>query len=121
MSLPRVVLIVALITCPRVAAQASPEYSKAQLEPLTKFRQHRRTVDGHLCAAAFVQSRQVYTGCATDAPNPDGVSGQPWCYVEPQLTAVGPAWGSCAPIADYSAQREEAKLALATKASEIQK
>ena len=28
------------------------------------FRQeHRRTVDGRLCAAAFVQDRQTYTGC----------------------------------------------------------
>ena len=43
----------------------------------------RRTLDGRLCAAAFVQNRQAYTGC-TDAPNPDGESGRPWCYVESQ-------------------------------------
>ena len=41
-------------------------------------------MDGRLCAAAFVQSRQAYTGC-TDAPNPQGVSGRPWCYVESQV------------------------------------
>ena len=38
-------------------------YSRKELQPLTKFRQqHRKTVDGRLCAAAFVQSRQTYTG-----------------------------------------------------------
>ena len=56
------------------------------LAPLTKFRQqHRKTIDGQLCAAAFVQDRKAYTGC-TDAPSPSGVSGRPWCYVEPQVT-----------------------------------
>ena len=44
----------------------------------------RRTLDGRLCAAAFVQNRQAFTGCA-DVPNPDGVSGRPWCYVESQV------------------------------------
>ena len=39
--------------------------------------------DGRLCAAAFVQNRRSYTGC-TDAPNPSGESGRPWCYVEAQ-------------------------------------
>ena len=59
-------------------------YSREQLQPLTNFRQqHRRTIDGRLCAAAFVQNRKSYTGC-TDAPNPSGESGRPWCYVEAQ-------------------------------------
>ena len=40
--------------------------------------------DGRLCAAAFVQHRKSYTGC-TDAPNPAGESGRPWCYVEAQV------------------------------------
>ena len=63
-------------------------YSREQLQPLTKFRQqHQRTIDGRLCAAAFVQNRKAYTGC-TDAPNPSGVSGRPWCYVEPQVGAA---------------------------------
>ena len=49
------------------------------------FRQtHRKTVDGRLCAAAFVQNRETYTGCA-DAANPAGESGRPWCYVETQV------------------------------------
>ena len=70
-------------------AEQSPEagYSREQLQPLTKFRQqHRRAIDGRLCAAAFVQNRKAYTGC-TDAPNPAGESGRPWCYVEPQVCA----------------------------------
>ena len=69
-----------------VMAQQKPDegYSREQLQPLTNFRQqHRRTIDGRLCAAAFVQNRKSYTGC-TDAPNPTGESGRPWCYVEAQ-------------------------------------
>merc|ERR1712125_24752 len=69
------------------AAAQSPDagYSREQLQPLTQFRQqHRRTTDGRLCAAAFVQNRKSYTGC-TDAANPAGESGRPWCYVEAQL------------------------------------
>ena len=61
------------------------DYNRDVLAPLTKYRQqHRRTVDGRLCAAAFVQNRKAYTGC-TDATNPVGESGRPWCYVEPQV------------------------------------
>lgn len=72
-------------------------YTREQLQPLTKFRQqHRRTIDGRLCAAAFVQNRKAYTDC-TDAPNPVGESGRPWCYVEAQLMDVGIAWAYCAP------------------------
>lgn len=61
------------------------DYNREMLQPLTKYRQqHRRTVDGRLCAAAFVQNRKAYTGC-TDAANPVGESGRSWCYVEPQV------------------------------------
>ena len=69
-----------------IADQAqTSDYNRDTLQPLTKFRQqHRRTVDGRLCAAAFVQNRKAYTGC-TDAANPSGESGRPWCYVEPQV------------------------------------
>ena len=87
----------------RAVAQPEEGYSREQLQPLTKFRQqHRRTVDGRLCAAAFVQdrcarypanlrriharavlTRQAYTSC-TEAANPAGESGRPWCYVEAQ-------------------------------------
>lgn len=81
-------LMIAASVCLRVsAADSSPDsgYTREQLQPLTKFRQqHQRTVDGRLCAAAFVQARKAYTGC-TDAPDPSGMSGRPWCYVEPQV------------------------------------
>ena len=64
------------------------DYNRETLQPLTKFRQqHRRTTDGRLCAAAFVQNRKAYIGC-TDAPNPAGESGRPWCYVESQVGIV---------------------------------
>ena len=48
----------------------------------------RDSEDGRLCAAAFVQNRKSYTGC-TDAPNPSGESGRPWCYVEAQAGTSG--------------------------------
>ena len=71
-----------------LAVDPQEGYSREQLQPLTKFRQqHQRTIDGRLCAAAFVQNRKAYTAC-TDAPNPSGVSGRPWCYVEPQVGAA---------------------------------
>ena len=38
-------------------------FSREQLQPLTNFRQqHRTTLDGRLCAAAFVQDRKTFTG-----------------------------------------------------------
>merc|ERR1719282_903688 len=80
---------------------------------------HRRTIDGRLCAAAFVQDRQAYTGC-TDAPNPEGVSGRPWCYVEPQLTEGDATWGFCAPVIDYAAVRSATKRVLSAKVGEVQ-
>ena len=64
------------------------DYNREMLQPLTKFRQqHRRTVNGRLCAAAFVQNRKAYTGC-TNSANPLGESGRMWCYVEPQVSVV---------------------------------
>merc|ERR1712146_781644 len=71
--------------------------------------QHRRTIDGRLCAAAFVQNRKSYTGC-TDASNPNGESGRAWCYVEPQLlgaSAGEASWNFCSPVVDYDALRKE--------------
>lgn len=38
--------------------------STVELQRMTRNRQqHRRTMDGRMCAAAFVQNRQAYTGC----------------------------------------------------------
>ena len=80
-------------------------YTREQLQPLTKFRQqHRRTIDGRLCAAAFVQNRKAYTDC-TDAPSPAGDSGRPWCYVEAQLLDGGAAWNYCVPGALFVLHR----------------
>merc|ERR1740123_1320931 len=105
-------------------AAQSPDavYSRDRLKPLTTFRQtHRKTVDGRLCAAAFVQNRETYTGCA-DAANPAGESGRPWCYVETQLLGAnggGPAWNYCAPVVDYDAMRAEAKDVFESKIGEV--
>jgi len=67
-----------------------------------------------------VQNRQAYTGCA-DVPNPDGMSGRPWCYVESQLAdSEAAAWGFCAPVVNYDAARGVAKRVLAAKAQETQ-
>nr|ABI14261.1 extracellular protein [Pfiesteria piscicida] len=92
------------------------------LAALAKFRQqHRRTVDGRLCAPAFVQSRQVFTGCA-DSPDPNGESGRPWCYVEAQAaTRSGEtSWAACAPVTDYARARSDAQDALRRQAGEAQ-
>ena len=46
-------------------------YSREELQPLTEFRQqHRKTVDGRLCAAASVQNRQTYTGASEIVGHP---------------------------------------------------
>ena len=94
-----------------------------------------------MCAAAFVQNRKSYTGC-TDAPNPAGESGRPWCYVEAQVCvcvfldclsawilflvellsadAAEAAWNYCAPIIDYDGVRQEVSNIFADKAAEVQ-
>merc|ERR1712146_822961 len=77
--------------------------------------------DGRLCAAAFVQDRQAYTGC-TETTNPAGESGRPWCYAEAQLVEAGsamPPWGYCAPVVDYDALREMSASVFATKVTEV--
>ncbi|OEH78827.1 PA14 domain-containing protein [Cyclospora cayetanensis] len=54
----------------QLSSLVKPGGSQA-LQQLTAFRKnHRRTVDGRLCAAAFVQDDQTYTDCTTaKAPN----------------------------------------------------
>ena len=61
--------------------------------------QHRRTLDGRLCAAAFVFDRQTHTGCSAGT-NPAGEHGREWCYVDAQVAhASGAIWcalfGAC--------------------------
>jgi len=96
--------------------------TREQLKPLTQFRQqHRKTVDGRLCAAAFTQGQKAYTGC-TAAPSPSGDSGRPWCYVEAQVhdfeSSASP-WGYCVPVVDYVALRAAAQAALTAKAASV--
>jgi hypothetical protein len=82
------IIFLSILVVGLVAQKPDEGYSREQLQPLTNFRQqHRRTIDGRLCAAAFVQNRKSYTGC-TDAPNPAGESGRPWCYVEAQAQCL---------------------------------
>merc|ERR1719203_1237534 len=90
------------------------------LEPLTKFRQsHRKTIDGRLCAAAYVHNAQAFTDC-TAAANPDGVSGRDWCYIEEQVANAGPRkWDFCAPRTNYADVRKRVGYAFAEKANEI--
>ena len=60
-----------------------------------------------------------FTGC-TDAPNPKGESGRPWCYVESQLLAGGsPSWNYCTPVVDYDALRKEASRALPKQVNDV--
>merc|ERR1719217_1693358 len=86
--------------------EAANQPQAESLQALTQYRpEHRRTIDGRLCAAAGVFNRQVFTGC-TDGPSPAGNSGRPWCYVEPQLlnqTPGLPNFGFCAPRINYNA------------------
>lgn len=105
-------------------ANVAPDagYSREQLQPLSQFRsQHHKTIDGRLCAAAFVQDRQTYTGC-TDATNPAGESGRQWCYVEAQLLNQSPAaanWAYCSPTIDYDSIRAEAAGLFADKVKDV--
>ncbi|KAL8270762.1 hypothetical protein Esti_005317 [Eimeria stiedai] len=84
--------------------------AESELQKLTEFRpRHRKTVDGRLCAAAFVHEGQTFTDC-TDARSPDGVTGREWCYVEVQLLGKGPKdWEFCTPPLNYNALRAFAK------------
>merc|ERR1719313_18463 len=90
------------------------------LEPLTKYRQtHRKTKDGRLCAAAYVHNSQAFTDC-TSAPNPDGVTGTEWCFVEEQVASAGGAsWGYCAPKVNYAEVRARVGAALEEKENEL--
>lgn len=111
------------LACGAMSQAPDAGYAREQLQPLTKFRQqHRRTTDGRLCAAAFVQNRKSYTGC-TDAPNPAGESGRSWCYVEAQLLsadAAEAAWNYCAPVVDYDGMRREVSSIFVDKAAAVQ-
>ena len=73
---------------------------------------HRKTLDGRLCAAAYVHDSQAFTAqlfshvtvlalaglvqdCTT-ASNPEGISGREWCYVEARPKSdVPPVLSNC--------------------------
>lgn len=91
--------------------KADLEYNRDALKQLTEYRaQHRRTVDGVLCAAAFVQGSQTFTSCTDAVPSPGGTSGSPWCYVEANALNADPKlanWGICAPPTNYQEMRNQ--------------
>jgi len=98
---------------------AQPTLNRDELHALAKYRQqHRRTTDGRLCAAAFVQDREAFTGC-TATKSPDGMSGREWCYVEAQVAmgSASPPWQYCASVADYDHARNVAANTFKQKAS----
>ena len=75
-----VVIFVLLVVVAACAAEP-----REDLKPLAQHRQqHRRTLDGRLCAAAFVFNRQTHTGCSSGS-NPIGEHGREWCYVDAQV------------------------------------
>merc|ERR1719506_2580238 len=99
---------------------ASATSRQQPLEPLTKFRQtHRKTIDGRLCAAAYVHNSQAFTDC-TSAANPDGTSGREWCFVEEQAANAGSQqWDYCVPKPNYAEVRARVGSAFAEKAHEL--
>ncbi|CDR95453.1 PA14 domain containing protein, putative [Babesia bigemina] len=99
---------------------SATEYDREELQKLTEFRQrHRKTVDGMLCAAAFVRNGKTFTDCTTSEA-PDGSVGREWCYVEVQLVGVGfRDWDFCAGVVDYDVLRSKATLLSQLKASEL--
>lgn len=103
-----------------IAIPATGDYDREELQKLTEFRQrHRKTVDGMLCAAAFVRNGNKFTDCTTTEA-PDGSVGREWCYVEVQLVGVGfRDWDFCAGVVDYDVLRSKAKLLSQMKASEL--
>lgn len=106
-----------------IAQDVAGGYDRQPLQQLTEFRkQHRRTFDGRLCAAAFVQEDHTYTDC-TDARAPDGSIGRgEWCYVEVQLLGKGlKDWGYCIPPIDYDKVRMKVREAFEMKEAEAEK
>merc|ERR1719456_794834 len=83
--------------------------------------QHRKTVDGRLCASASAQDEQTFAGCSTQA-TPDGDIGRPWCYLAPQLIDASSDtqnWQYCAGVVDYDAVRAAALPEFAAAITDI--
>ncbi|GAW79088.1 LCCL domain-containing protein [Plasmodium gonderi] len=97
----------------------SKDATRTSLEGITEFRQqHRKTLDGRLCAAAFLHDDQTYTNC-TNATSPDGTTGREWCYVEVQLLGKGSRdWDYCTNGINYDKLRLHAKRVFEEKSLE---
>ncbi|KJP86931.1 hypothetical protein AK88_03440 [Plasmodium fragile] len=111
----------ALITFVLLLGQCySQNYDKENLKKLTEYRQqHRKTVDGRLCAAAFVQDDQTFTDC-TKATDPNGITGREWCYVEVQLVGKGNRdWDYCKGVINYDVVRSKARTFYLAKSNEL--
>lgn len=62
-----------------------------------------------------------FTDCTTTA-NPDGETGQEWCFVEaPMLDQGTKGWGACRPVIDYDYIREVAAQSLRAKLSDAER
>lgn len=103
-----------------IAIPLTGEYDREELQKLTEYRQrHRKTIDGMLCAAAFVRNGNKFTDCTTTEA-PDGSVGREWCYVEVQLVGVGfRDWDFCAGVVDYDVLRSKAQALSQLKVSEL--
>ncbi|AFZ80603.1 hypothetical protein BEWA_034610 [Theileria equi strain WA] len=100
---------------------ASDDYDHLELLKLTEFRQrHRKTINGALCAAAFIRNGNKFTDCTvTEAP--DGSVGREWCYVEVQLIGTGARdWDFCAGVVDYDVLRDKAESLSRLRAMELE-
>ncbi|GBE58849.1 PA14 domain-containing protein, putative [Babesia ovata] len=85
-----------------VSEEGSEEDDSDIMYYLTQYRARpRRTVDGNLCAAAFLEKNQIYTDCTREVA-PDGTQDREWCYHESQLTGkLERDWGFCVPPPNY--------------------
>lgn len=103
-----------------VYSYGSESYDQESLKKLTEYRQqHRKTVDGRLCAAAFVQEDRTYSDC-TKATDPNGLTGKEWCYVEVQLIGKGNRdWEYCRGVINYDVVRSKARVFFQGKANEL--
>ncbi|XP_954684.1 uncharacterized protein TA19560 [Theileria annulata] len=81
---------------------------------------HRKTLDGALCAAAFVRNGNTFTDCTTTEA-PDGSVGREWCYLEVQLIGTGARdWDFCAGVIDYDALRHKARSLMELRRMELE-
>lgn len=115
-------IFLCLCLCMLQHGKAQENAAYADMQQLTQFRrQHRKTIDGRLCAAAFVQDGVTYTDC-TDTKAPDGTTGREWCFIEVQELGKGPRdWEFCNPPLVYDKIRAKIREAFEMKSAENEK